>query len=111
MPYKVAYHVGKQLDLNTKVESGRLFLDNEGFSIRGSGPDVRVPFARMESVRLFRLHGLGRMIEVVCHDRTLFLTVIRLNFFGYFLIINFFGAGDLHKRLEAGLLRAKGQTD
>lgn len=99
MHYRVIYHVGKELSLKTKVSSGRLSFERDAACISGS-PGLRIPFSEMTSVEMFRLYGLGRMIKVVCRDRTIFMTVVRFSLFAYFVIINFFRAGELYEALK-----------
>jgi hypothetical protein len=88
MRYKIIYHVGKELTLKTKVNSGTLTFQNDSICISGSSP-LTVSLSEVTNVEMFRLHGLGRMIKLFCKERTIFLTVVRLNLFGYFVIINF----------------------
>jgi len=40
------------------------------------------------------------MIKVECADSTVFLTVVRLNLFGFVVIINFFKAAKLFEDLK-----------
>lgn len=99
MRYKIIYHAGRELSIKTKVSSGTLTLHNDAASISGS-TELTIPFSEVTSVEMFRLHGLGRMIKMVCKERTIFLTVVRINLFGYFAIINFFKTGELFKSLS-----------
>jgi len=99
MRYKVIYHVGTELTLKMRVNSGSLTFQDEAASISGSAP-LTIPYSEMVSVEMFRLHGLGRMIKLVCKERTIYLTVVRINLFGYFIIINFFRAGELYESLK-----------
>jgi hypothetical protein len=99
MRYKVIYYVGTELTIKTKVSSGSLTFQDEMVSISDSEP-LTIPYSEMVSVEMFRLHGLGRMIKLVCKERTIFLTVVRINLFGYFVFINFFRAGELYESLK-----------
>jgi hypothetical protein len=99
MRYKVIYHVGQELTIKTKVSSGTLTFQDESLCISGTSA-LTIPFSSVTSVDMFRLHGLGRMIKMVCNERTIYLTVVRLNLFGYFVIINFFRAGELYESLK-----------
>ncbi len=96
---KVIYHVGTELTLKTRVSSGSLIFQDEAASISGSSP-LTIPFSEIINVEMFRLHGLGHMIKLVCKERTIFLTVVRINLFGYFLIISFFRAGELYETFK-----------
>ena len=99
MRYKVIYHIGKELTIKTRVNAGTLTFQDDAVSISGSSA-LMIPFSEVTSVEMFRLHGLGRMIKMVCRERTIFLTVVRINLFGYFIIINFFRAGELYESLK-----------
>ncbi len=100
MRYSIIYHVGQELTIKTKVTSGILTFQDESVCISGT-PDLRIPFSSVTSLEMFRLHGLGRMIKLVCNQGTIFLTVVRLNLFGMFIIINFFRAGQLYVSLKS----------
>lgn len=102
MHYKIIYHIGKELTVKTKVSSGTFIFENDVSSISDS-KGLSIPISSITFVEMFRLHGLGRMIKIICEGRTIFLTVIRANLFGYFVIINFFGAGELYKLLRGRL--------
>ena len=99
MRYRIVYHVGPELTIKTKVRSGTLTLQDDAIRISGSS-SLTIPFSEVISVEMFRLHGLGRMLKLICRERTVFLTVIRINCFGYFVIINFFRAGELYEALK-----------
>ena len=102
MNYKVIYHNGEMIDISTKVDSGSALLSDSALEIVGSNP-ISIPFSNMQTVEMFRLHGLGRMIKLVHTKGTLFLAVVRLNLFGYFAINNFFKTGQLNKHLKEKL--------
>ena len=105
MRYKIVYHVGSELTLKTRANSGSLTVQDEAVSISGAWP-LTIPYSEMVSVETFRLHGLGRVIKLVCKERTIFLTVVRINLFGYFIIINFFKAGELCESLKRRVCQA-----
>jgi hypothetical protein len=99
MHYRIVYHVGTELSIKTRVESGTLTLRDDAICIRGSSP-LTIPFSEVTSVEMFRLHGLGTMLKLVCKERIVFLTVVRINLFGYFVIINFFRARELYEAIK-----------
>jgi hypothetical protein len=99
MPYRIIYHVGPELSVKARADSGTLTLLDDAICISSSSP-LTIPFSDVTSVEMFRLHGLGRMLKLVCTERTVFLTVVRINLFGYFVIINFFRAGELYEALK-----------
>jgi hypothetical protein len=97
--YKIIHHVGPELNIKTRVSSGILVLQDDAICISGSSP-LNIPFSDVTDVEMFRLHGLGRMLKLICKERTVFLTVVRINIFGYFIIINFFKAGELYESIK-----------
>jgi hypothetical protein len=99
MNFKIIYYQGDTINISTKVDSGSAMLSDNALEITGKNP-ISIPFSSIKSVEMFRLHGLGRMIKLVHATGTLFLAVVRINLFGYFVIINFFKAGKLHEQLK-----------
>lgn len=99
MNYKIIYHDGDTVDLNTKVQSGRLTVDDDYLRIGGDS-NVSVPIKSLVSAELFRLHNTGRMVKIIHSQGSLFVSVVRLNLFGYFVIVNFFATGSLQIRLR-----------
>lgn len=97
---RVVFHDDGQIGLKTRVKSGRATVGEDALSIDGA-QSILIPYDAMSEVKLFRLHGLGRMIRIVHKDGELVLTPIRLNILGYFVIVDFFGAGRLVKALSA----------
>lgn len=99
MKYKVFFHRGDELLLKTKVSKGRAWLDDVGLHVEG--PDgFTVPANDILGAELFRLHGLGRVIQIEYQGGRLFLSVIRL-MIGQFAFINFFRTGKLQKQLAS----------
>lgn len=98
--YRVLYFRGDELDLSTKMVSGRAFVRDNRLQIEGASP-ISIPLPEIRDTSLYRLHGLGRMIRFRCGADQFFVTVVRLNFFGYFAIINFFATSKLFRELLA----------
>jgi hypothetical protein len=101
MKYKIIYHEGATIDVKTKVKSGLLFLSDDALVINEDSKSNSISFTTIESVEMFRLHGLGRMIKIKHSLGTLYLTVVRLNLFGYFVIINFLKTGRIYDLIKA----------
>jgi hypothetical protein len=99
MRYKIIYHIGEEISIKTKAESGALVWQEQSLLVDGQS-SFEVPFSSFSSVEMFRLYGLGRMIKLTCNDRTIFLTVIRFNVAGYFVSINFFKTGALFEKIK-----------
>jgi len=98
MKYKVFFHRGNELNLKSKVLKGHAWLDDSGLHIEGSD-NFNIPVHAVQQVKLFRLHGLGRVIQIDHHGGRLFLSVVRL-MIGQFAFINFFKTGRLYKDLS-----------
>lgn len=100
MKYKIIYHIGEEINIKTRAESGTLTWQENSLMIQGAS-SFEVEFSSFKSVEMFRLYGLGRMIKLTCTDRTIFLTVVRFNIGGYFSNINFFKTGALLEKIKA----------
>ncbi|MGD0798048.1 MAG: hypothetical protein ABR910_10015 [Acidobacteriaceae bacterium] len=97
--YKIFFHAGEELGLKTRVEKGNAIVDET--SLRIDGPSgVVVPLKDINAVKLFRLHGLGRVIQIDHSHGRLFVSVVRF-MIGQFATINFFKTGKLHAILAA----------
>jgi hypothetical protein len=97
--YKVFFYAGDDLGLKTKVDRGEATLDESSLRVDGSN-GVSIPLRDVSAVKLFRLHGLGRVIQIDHSGGRLFISVIRF-MIGQFAAINFFKTGDLNDRLLA----------
>ena len=106
MKYKIIYHVGNELTIKTKADSGYLVFNESSIFISGTST-LEVPYTSMIKIEMFRLHGLGRMIKLVCADCTIFFAVIRLNIFGYFVFIDFLKTGRLYEAINDAMQQAK----
>jgi hypothetical protein len=95
--YKVFFHEGSELGLKTRVEKGKALLDDSKLQIEGiNAPSISLH--EIQSAKLFRLHGLGRVIQIDHPGGRLYISVVRF-MIGQFATINFFKTGDLHCRL------------
>lgn len=99
MKYKVFFYFGDELSIKTTVVRGYAWLDDSGLHIEGPG-GIDIPSSDLQNVELFRLHGLGRIIQIEYRRGRLFLAVVRF-MIGQFAITNFFKTGTLQKQLAA----------
>ena len=99
MKYKVFFHRGDELSLETKVERGDAWLDDAGLHI-SSCSEFLIPSNDLLAAEMFRLHGLGRVIRVDHRGGRLFVSVVRF-MIGQFASINFFKTGKLLKEISA----------
>ena len=97
--YKVFFHSGEELGLKTRVEKGMATLDKSGLHVDGPN-GLSIPLQNISAVKLFRLHGLGRVLQIDHSGGRLFISVIRF-MICQFAAINFFKTGDLNDRLLA----------
>ncbi len=97
--FKIVYFEGERIDLSTKFLSGTGRLEGQYLIIDGPSPH-RFLRSEIKDMELFRQHGLGRMLRFSTPNGRFFMTVVRLNLFGYFVIINFWATGKLFKTLR-----------
>ncbi len=100
MPYKVLYHVGESVGIKSKGAVGILSVEDCRLVIQGEHA-VSISLKSLQSVELFRLHGVGRMLKIVHMDGTLFVSVIRFCLFGVFAVVNFIATGRLKDELQS----------
>ena len=99
MTYKVFFHAGEEFGLKTRVEKGMATLDESVLHLEGPN-GISIPLPKISSVKLFRLHGLGRVIQIDHSSGRVFVSCVRF-MIGQFASINFFKTGDLNNRLVA----------
>lgn len=102
--YKIFVHAGPELGLKTRVEKGVALLSSTELTIQ-NGSTLSISLSKITSAKLFRLHGLGRVIQIDHQDGRLFLSVIRF-MIGQFATINFLKTGQLHKQIEASITKS-----
>jgi hypothetical protein len=101
--YKVIYHRGPTVDLSTRVSSGWLRIEDRAIKVKGKKEEFAIPFEELQSVEMFRLHKLGRMIRIVHGQSTLFVSVVRFCVADRFAVINFFKTGVLARHLSPSI--------
>ncbi len=99
MKFKVNYHVGSRIETDTKLKSGTLSIDREKIYISGSTP-LEIKLSSCKKVEMFRLHGLGEMMEISCKGKKIFLTVVRINIANIFININILKTVKLHNKIK-----------
>jgi hypothetical protein len=96
--YKVFYHSGQELDVKTRVKKGEALLTDSELRIADGA--IVLSRRNITSTRLFRLHGLGRVVQIDHSAGRLYIAVVRA-MIGQFAFINFFRTGDLFERLQS----------
>ena len=97
--YKIFFYAGHELNLKARASKGEAWIEDLGLNIKElGGSTTLIPRTAIQEVDMFRLHGLGRVIQVDHREGRLFLAVIRL-MVGQFALINFFRTGKLYKAL------------
>jgi hypothetical protein len=97
--YKIFFHAGNELGLKTHASKGEAWIDGSGLNVRGADNTILIPTTDIQKVDMYRLHGLGRVIQVDHRKGRLFLAVTRL-MIGQFALINFFRTGKLYRVLS-----------
>jgi hypothetical protein len=105
MKYRVFFHEGDELTLKTKVSKGYASLDKSKLTVEGP-ESFNIPLEKLQNVTLFRLHGLGRVIQIDHLHGRVFLSVTRF-MIGQFALINFFKTGRLYEALLSALTNKK----
>ena len=67
MNYKIIYHIGEEITLKTKVDSGKLLIESDSISILGKS-NLNIPFSNISKIDMFWMHGLGRMLKLNFND-------------------------------------------
>lgn len=98
--YKVFFHHGDELTARTRALKGSASIDESGLHIAGPSGVTTIPNVDMLKADLFRLHGVGRVIQLDYKGGRVFMSVIRF-MVGQFALINFFRTGELQRRLAA----------
>lgn len=99
--YRILYFQGDEITSSTKMLSGRAYITDGELRIEGVS-SFSLPLATIRDVDLYRHKGLGRMIRFRSGADQYFVTVVRLQLFGSFAIVNFFATGKFFRQLSAG---------
>jgi hypothetical protein len=97
--YKVFFHQGDELSLKTRVSRGEAWIDESGLHVKGIN-EIVIPRSNLLDAKLFRMHGLARVIRLDHKQGRMFLSVVRF-MVGQFASVNFFKTGTLHTELKA----------
>ncbi len=104
--YKVFFHQGPDLGLKTHILRGTAWIDGSALKIKQKQALPDISITDLQTVKLFRLHGMARVIRIDHLHGTCFLAVVRF-MIGQFASVNFFKTGELYKQLE----KLRSQTD
>jgi hypothetical protein len=96
--YKVCYHSGEELGIKTHVNKGEALLTDT--ELRVADGAIVISRQDITSTRLFRLHGLGRIVQIDRSAGRLYIAVVRA-MIGHFAFINFFETGELYEKLQS----------
>jgi hypothetical protein len=97
--YKVFFYRGDELTVKTRVAQGYAWVDEKGLHVAGKDESFLVLGSELRWVEMFRLHGLGRVLQVDHSNGRVFISVIRL-MIGQFAFINFLKTGALQKQIS-----------
>ena len=101
--YKVFFHVGDDLGIKTRVQKGTAEVSDAEMTVH-NGSSIIIPLRDITNAKLFRLHGLGSVIQIDHSSGRIFVSVVRF-MIGQFAVINFFKTGELHKQIEASMTK------
>ncbi len=100
MRFKVAYHLGEEIEPDTKMSSGRLTISRDSLSLSGS-PPLTVPLASVTSVELLRPHPrLSLMVRLVATSSTIWMSALFFKFLRDVFVCNQEGTIRLYDELQ-----------
>ena len=100
MRFKVAYHLGGQVEPGAKMASGRLTISRDSLSLSGPSP-LTIPITSVTSVELLRPHPrLSLMVRLVTGSSTIFMSALFFKLFGDVFICNQEGTIRLYDALQ-----------
>lgn len=99
MKFKIIYHVGDRLRIDTKLIPGKLSIDKEIISISGQTP-LEIKLSTLKKIELFRLHGLGSIIEINNQEKRIFITIPHLSIAGFHTKSNLIKTVNIFKTIE-----------
>lgn len=99
--FNVFFYSGDSLGLKTRVSKGEAWIDDAGLNLKEKALNESVFIAKQDLVKvtMYRLHGLGRVIQIDYRNGRLFMSVVRL-MVGQFAFIDFLRTGKLKKAIS-----------
>lgn len=100
MRFKVAYHLGGQVEPETKLSSGRLTISSDSLSL--SGPSsLTIPLTSVATVELLRPHPrVPLMVRLAAGSSTICMSALFFKFFGDVFVCNQEGTIRLYDTLQ-----------
>lgn len=97
--YKIIYYVGESIGLDTTVQKGVLFEENETVFVSKT---ERIALNTIEYSKLINLNGIGTMVKIASGSKIIFLAAYRvfLNIGTGFSITNYLGTLNIKKRMD-----------
>ena len=100
MRFKVAYHLGSQVEPETEMMSGRVTLSRDSLSLSGSS-SLTLPLTAITSVELLRPHPrISLMVRLVAGSSTICMSALFFKFLGDVFVCNQEGTIRLYDALQ-----------
>jgi len=99
--YKVAYYIGDEIGIRTKVESGFVLYNDNELKLKSKIGICVADLMDTSQISLFMLHGLGSVLKIQVNNLTIFLSVVRFCIAGQFVLVNRSGTRKLRELLES----------
>ena len=99
MKFKIIYVPSDTITMKTKANSGKLELSENKCIIKGDS-EFEINLNNIEKIEPYSMPGTGSMIKMKYDGKPLFLSVVRLNIGGFFVIVNRNGTIKLYNLLK-----------
>lgn len=87
MKSKVIYYVGNTVTLKTRVNSGNLEIRPNSIYVNGDDT-FEIKFHNIHGIEPFAMPGLGSMMSISYDNKNIFLSIVRINIGGQFVVVN-----------------------
>ena len=100
MRFKIAYHLGGQVEPETKMSSGRLTISRDSLLLSGLS-SLTIPLASVSSVELLRPHPrTSLMVRLVAGSSTICMSALFFRLFGDVFVCDQDGTIRLYDALQ-----------
>ncbi len=96
---KIFYFIGNEINLNTKVKFGYIFIEKDKLVIKDK-TYVELPYKNIENIELLKINFIGTTIKITTNKESIFLSIIRFKITNNFIILNYFKTIKLYKFIK-----------
>jgi len=99
MKFRIIYVPSDTITIKTKANSGKLEISETKCIIEGDS-NFEINLNNIQEIEPYSMPGTGSMIKMKYDNKPLFLSVVRLNIGGFFVIVNRNGTIKLYNLLK-----------